>query len=272
MTSLEEVLSELSADGVLTLTLHRPERHNAFTIDMERELHAKLLDAAADPAVRAIVLTGHGRMFCPGADSEYLAMLGATGAPSDVRDRRRSILPTMIGKLVVCAINGGCAGIGLSIALMADVRFAAETATISTAFARRGLPGEEAISWLLPRVAGHAVALDLLLSGRRINGREAQALSVVNFAVAGDELLDAATAYATDVARNCSPTSIARIKSQIYDDWQAELDSSRRRARELVAEAKQDSDLAEGAASFAERRPPSFAPFAQHFDAADINI
>ena len=150
---------------------------------MEISFHSLLEQASLSEEVRAIVLTGAGRTFCPGLDREDLDRVSRTGPAKDRSGRRPILLPALTPKPIVCAINGSCAGVGLVTALMADVRFAAEDAKITTAYPRRGLPAEEAISWILPRIVGHAVASDLLLSGRAILGAEAASIGLVGWAV-----------------------------------------------------------------------------------------
>jgi len=196
------VLHEIDDVGVLTLTLNRPERSNAWNRELETAFHDLLEQAAESDEVRAIVLTGAGRAFCPGLDAEELDRVSQPGQSFDRAGRRPVQLPSFVPKPIVAAINGGCAGLGLITALHADIRFAADDAKITTAFARRGLPAEEAVSWILPRIVGHAVALDLLLSGRVVRGSEAAAMGLVHRALPGDELLPAATAYACDLAQD----------------------------------------------------------------------
>ncbi len=255
------VLHEIDDVGVLTLTLNRPERSNAWNRELETALHDLLEQAAESDEVRAIVLTGAGRAFCPGLDSDELDRVSQPGQSFD-RDGRRPVqLPSFVPKPVVAAINGGCAGLGLITALHADVRFAAEDAKITTAFARRGLPAEEAVSWMLPRIVGHAVALDLLLSGRVVLGGEAAAIGLVHRALPRQHLLPAASEYARDLAQHCSPVAMATAKRQVYRDWERSLLESRSDARRLVGELKQRTgDFREGVTSFVERRAPTFEP------------
>jgi enoyl-CoA hydratase/carnithine racemase len=163
---------------------------------------------------------------------------------------------------VIAAINGPCAGIGLVQALMCDIRFAAADAKITTAFARRGLVAEHGMSWLLPRLVGHAHALDLLLSARVVLGDEAERLGLVNRALPGERLLDETLAYARDLAANCAPSSMAAMKRQVYEDLELPIDQALSRANVLMAESLQAPDFVEGVSSFVERRPPDFAPLA----------
>lgn len=264
------VLHEIDDVGVLTLTLNRPERSNAWNRELETALHDLLEQAAASDEVRAIVLTGAGRAFCPGLDSEELDRVSRPGESFDRGGRRPVQLPSLVPKPIVAAINGGCAGLGLITALFADIRFAADDAKITTAFARRGLPAEEAVSWILPRVVGHAVALDLLLSGRVVLGAEAAAIGLVHRSLPGEQLLGAATEYARDLALHCSPVAMATAKRQVYLDWERSLLESRTDARRLVAALKQRSgDFREGVRSFVERRPPAFEPLSAPVDRSD---
>ena len=175
-------------------------------------------------------------------------------------------LPAFVPKPVIAAINGACAGLGFITALSSDIRIAALDAKMTTSFARRALPAEEAAAWLLPRIVGHAVALDLLLSARVVTGEEAAAIGLVHQAVPRDEVLPVALAYARDVARNCSPLSMALAKRQVYADWERSMWESRKDAMRLVAEHKSHPDRAEGVRSFVERRPPAFQPFTEPFE------
>lgn len=246
-------------DGVATVTLNRPERMNAWTREMERAYFATLDALERDTGTRAIVVTGAGRGFCAGLDMDDLAG-AAQGTPA--RDNAQTMLHALsIGKPMICAINGGCAGIGLVQALACDVRFAAAGARITTAFARRGLVAEFGASWLLPRIVGHANALDLLLSGRTITAEEATALGLVNQVVSGDRLLGEARTYARDLAEHCSPLAMAAIKRQVYDDWLRTATESEDEGRRLNAQQHRKPDFREGIASYVERRLPRFGPY-----------
>src|SRR5207245_627909 len=155
-------------------------------------------DCAQSDDVRVIVVTGAGRGFCAGADMAELQSIGADGLEGTAaeHDPRPQTFPLTVPKPIIAAVNGPCAGIGLVQALMCDMRFAAEDAKITTAFARRGLVAEHGISWILPRLVGPAHALELLLSGRVLLGAEAARIGLVNRALAPDMLLDEALAYA----------------------------------------------------------------------------
>jgi enoyl-CoA hydratase/carnithine racemase len=259
-----EVVERTVSDGVAMLTLNRPDRLNAWTADMERAYFDLLADCGERDDVRAIVVTGAGRGFCAGADMQELEALGQDGldGAAERRDPRPQSFPLTIPKPIIAAINGPCAGIGLVQALMCDLRFAAEGAKITTAFARRGLVAEHGISWILPRLVGPANALDLLLSGRVVLAEEAADLGLVNRALAPDTLIDETLAYARDLAGRSSPASMAAMKRQVYRDLDRELDDAIEEANRLMAESLQAPDFVEGVTSFVERREPNFAPLA----------
>ena len=243
------------AEGVATVTLARPNGNNAWNQAMESEFADVVLTLDRAPDVRVIVITGSGRFFCPGYDlNELRGAVESNGI-------RAPQLPTMdVGKPLVCAVNGACAGIGLVLALTCDVRFASSDAKFATAFSRRGAVAESSIAWLLPRVAGHANALDLLLSGRTVLAEEALALGLVSRVVAADELAAAAAGYAADVAANCAPRAMRAIKRQVYQSWTTPLSESIAVAHDLLSRPEHMADLDEGAAAFLDQRPPAFAP------------
>ncbi|MFG3022405.1 enoyl-CoA hydratase-related protein [Streptomyces sp. NPDC048254] len=255
------VLWDLDDDGVLTLTLNRPERRNSWTPALENRYFAALDDAAADSGVRAVVVTGAGASFCPGVDMQRLESLADT--PLDLADRRPHHHPRGIPKPMIAAINGGCAGVGLIQALLCDIRFAARGARFATSFARRGLPAERGISWLLPRSIGAENALDLLLSGRTFDADEALRLGVVSRVEEPAQLLPAAQAYARDLARNCSPRAMAMIRHQVNADLDSDFGTAFDRSVSAMAEFAGQEDFREGVASFVERRAPAFAPLPQ---------
>ena len=145
---------------------------------------------------------------------------------------------------------------------MCDLRFAAEDAKITTAFARRGLVAEHGIAWVLPRLIGPERALDLLLSGRVVLGKEAAELGLVSRALPGESLLEETRAYARELARSCSPASMATMKRQVYADLERTLPEALADADRLMIASFSAPDFAEGVASFVERRDPSFAPVA----------
>jgi enoyl-CoA hydratase/carnithine racemase len=266
--SYQHILYDVS-DKIATITLHRPDRMNAWTPIMERDVRHAMEAASADDNVRVIVLTGSGRAFCAGADMDALKGLD----PDDIK-RAQSLPPfdmnrrpdwqaryayyPSIPKPVIGMLNGATAGIGLVHALYCDLRFAADNTVFTTAFSRRGLIAEHGISWMLPRIVGHANALDLLMSARRVQSDEALRIGLVNRLYPSDQLREQTYAYARDLADFVSPSAIAVIKRQLYDvPFQTLAEATLDANREMVV-ALRGSDFREGVASFMEKRPPRF--------------
>lgn len=263
--SREPVLYEITESGVAVITLNQPERLNAWGQPMMSVFYRCFEAAEADPSVRVIVLTGNGRAFCAGADMGGLDSISSTTVQSasntDVAAlvaQKHPYFLTQVPKPVIAAINGSVAGIGLSLALMADVRFAASGAKFTTAFARRGLVAEYGISWILPRLIGWGAATDLLLSGRTFLAEEAAELGLVKEVVAREQLLDRALAYADDIARNCAPSSLAVMKRQLYADAGLPIVETSNKAERLMHESMTRPDFIEGITAFFEKRPPRF--------------
>jgi enoyl-CoA hydratase/carnithine racemase len=275
----EQIRYDVS-DPVATVTLDRPEALNAWTTRMGAEVRHAVGRAAADPAVVGIVITGAGRGFCAGADLNMLTAIsgGGTeagqaelaGAPTDLTEDDATVAdrPADLDgeytyllacpKPVVAAINGPIAGMAVPIALCCDLRFMAEDAPLLTAFAERGLVAEWGLSWLLPRLVGPGVALDLLFSSRRVTGAEAARLGLVNAALPADEVLAHSVAYIEDLARRCSPTSLSIMKRQVYAQLHAGLGRAEHEARQLMLASFGRPDFAEGVAAFLQKRPPTF--------------
>jgi enoyl-CoA hydratase/carnithine racemase len=260
----DAVIYEVRPSGVAVLTLNRPDRLNTWGGDIASAFYAGLDRAEEDPAVRVIVLTGSGRAFCAGAQ---LGSMGSVAQSIENTDERK--LASLVGdrqphyltslcKPVIAAVNGSCVGIGLTQALMCDVRFAAAGAKFAASFARRGLIAEYGVSWILPRLTGWGVALDLLLSGRTFLADEAAQLGLVKEVVPPEQLMKRAMDYAEDIARNCSPASMAVIKRQAYGDAMREVADASSRSEALLQKSLQRPDVIEGITSFLEKRPPSF--------------
>lgn len=255
---------EVDAHGAALLTLNRPERRNMWTAEMETEFYCALDRAATDADVRAIVVTGAATSFVPGLDPAVLAGLGSGTAYTS--NRRPQTHATTIPKPVIGAINGACAGIGLAQALMFDYRFAVRGAKFSTAFAKRGLPAEDASAWILTRLVGPAHAFDLLASGRVFLAEEAAELGVVQRLSEPNQVVEDALAFAHGLAANVSPVAMAMIKSQIWRDAESSMETARIRAQYLLKIAKEQPDFVAGTASLTQKRPPAFGPYSPlHF-------
>lgn len=251
----DAVLVETDADGVRTLTFNRPDRRNGWSEELEDAYYGQLTAAAADADVRAVVVTGAGTTFCPGADLSRLGGLAQEGA---VLSHRPNDAARLFPKLIVGAINGACAGIGLVQALFCHVRFAADTARFSTAFTRRGLVSEHGLAWTLPRLVGLGNAYDLLLSARTFDAAEAKELGVVSRVVPRAAVLGAAQDYARDVARNCAPVAVSVVIDQLADAVQGSFAEALQRSYVETDKRIGSADLREGVASYLEKRPPRY--------------
>ncbi len=260
-------------DPVAIITLNRPDALNAFTTRMLAEIRHALAAAETDENVVGIVLTGAGRGFCPGMDMGALDNLSSgSGEAEDLSALRASPGDPALGenfqitytylqavrKPIIAAINGACAGLGLAVALLADMRFVERQAKFSTAFAQRGLIAEHSISWTLPRLIGSGNALDLLWSARKFDGAEAKALGLAERLVETGESLDAAISYIEDLAANCSPTSLKVIKAQVHRHLNMPLGEAMQETNDWMAQSLEREDFREGVRSFIEKRPPEF--------------
>lgn len=274
MSAYQEILTGLS-DGVLTITLNRPDRLNAWTGTMQVEVETAIRKGGADDAVRCIVITGAGRGFCAGADMNGLQSIQASAGadynetrPAAPRPASPSALeqtfPGRFGHMFACpkpiiaAINGPCAGIGLILTLFADMRYAATEAKFTTAFAQRGLIAEHGIAWQLPRLVGEANALDLLFTARKFDGVEAERLGLVNRALPGSELMEFVGEVAGHLATQVSPRSVAIMKRQIRESYFQSYAASLEVADGEMEASFATHDFKEGVASFVERRAPAF--------------
>lgn len=257
-------------DAVATITFNKPDKLNALDDGMVTDLWAAVGRASEDRDVRVIVLTGAGRGFCAGADvtgfgdKDPQALITKQPRLFDMNQRadyqtRHSLFPA-IPKPIIGMVNGAAAGLGMLYAMFCDIRFMAENAAMTTAFARRGLAAEYGFAWILTRLVGQANALDLLLSGRRVTGAEAERMGLVNRAVPAEELAEVTYAYAREMARLCSPASMKTLKRQVYDVPFQTLAEAVRAANQIMLTTNVSEDFAEGTASFLEKRPPRFAP------------
>ncbi len=265
----EQILYD-AADHTATITLNRPERLNAWTAIMDREVRDAVGVAAREDRVRVIVLTGAGRGFCAGADMDLLHGIGTGGAsamgegsrpvdPAARADfqRRYSYFPS-VPKPIIAAVNGPAAGLGLIIALYCDVRIAAEGAVFTTSFSRRGLVAEHGISWLLPRLVGPANALDLLLSARKIDAAAALRMGLVNQVLPPVGFAEGVGAYARELATLVSPRSMRVMKRQVWEAQFQTLAEATEVADEEMRLSFTSEDFREGVAHFIEKRAPAF--------------
>jgi enoyl-CoA hydratase/carnithine racemase len=262
----QEILYQVQ-DRVATITLNRPEKLNAWTAVMARELREALTAAQADEGVRAIIITGAGRGFCSGADMSRLAAaaagrstLGAPPAPTEgieANFTQRLSYMLAVQKPILAAINGPVAGVGLVVTFYCDMRFMASDAKLTTAFARRGLIAEHGIAWLLPRLIGPMNALDLLYTARSVEAAEAEKMGLVRVLPA-EGFREAVQARAADIANLSSPRSTRIIKQQVYEAMFQSLALATAIANREQEICRDTEDFREGVAHFLEKRKPNF--------------
>jgi 2-(1,2-epoxy-1,2-dihydrophenyl)acetyl-CoA isomerase len=251
-------------DGaVASVRLNNPAKLNALSETMTRELIDALEGLAGDPAVRAIVLTGEGRGFCSGADlggmaDEYRG--GGRARPSDLLDEGYAkVVRLVVGapKPVIAAVNGVAAGAGLSLALACDLRIASEAATFSMAFVRIGLVPDSGASYFLPRIVGAAAALELSITGERIDAERALRMGLVSRLAPADALQADAAALAAELA--ALPTqAIGLTKQLLRDAASLSLDEALALESRVQDTATQTEDHREGVLAFLDKRTPEF--------------
>jgi enoyl-CoA hydratase/carnithine racemase len=264
--NFEEIRYEV-ADHVLTITLDRPDRLNAFTPTMARELIEAFDRSDADDDVRAVIVTGAGRGFCAGAD------LGGGGGTFDWRDRDGGDagVPRDGGgqvtlrifdslKPVIAAINGPAVGVGITMTLPMDVRIAASGAKIGFVFARRGIVPEACSSWFLPRLVGISQAMEWVATGRVFLAEEALEGGLVRSVHPADEVLGVAQELAAEIASDAAPVSVALARRLMWTMLGAShpMEAHRADSRAMFSRGR-SSDAFEGVTSFLEKRPAEFS-------------
>jgi 2-(1,2-epoxy-1,2-dihydrophenyl)acetyl-CoA isomerase len=241
------------------LTLNRPEKLNAISAELRRDVAAVLATAQADDEVRALILTGAGRGFCSGAD--------LTGGPlpaADTSQNARLDEMAWVGiwaklfhdfdKPLIGAINGVCAGAGMSWALACDVRIGSEHARFKATFIERNLSPDSGMSWLLPRIVGYAAAADIIFTSRMVLADEAKALGLLNRLVAHEDLLDEALAYAEQMTR-WPPLALRMSKKVLQNNFEADLETALKyESVGLSFSRRSPNDSKESIAAFREKR------------------
>ncbi|HVS63100.1 MAG TPA: enoyl-CoA hydratase-related protein [Thermoanaerobaculia bacterium] len=258
---MASVLEQLD-DGVLTLTLNRPDRLNAYNAELHESLLGAFRRADRDDDVRAVVVTGAGRGFCAGADLEARGQTFHSDQEPEAYRDGGGLLSLEIFRLtkpVIAAINGPAVGVGVTMTLPMDVRIAAETAKLGFVFTRRGMVPEACSSFFLPRIVGISQALEWMLTGRVFSAREALEGGLVSRIVADAEVVPAAVALAREIAENTAPVSVALTRQML---WRQLSGSSPMRAHRIesrgIYSRGRSRDVQEGVASFLEKRRPEF--------------
>jgi enoyl-CoA hydratase/carnithine racemase len=255
------------ADRVLTITLHRPERLNAFTAQMGAELLDALARADADDGIRAVIVTGAGRAFCAGAD------LGSGGSTFDNASQGRddtlethrdggglvSLRIFELKKPIIAAINGPAVGVGITMTLPMDIRIASTAARMGFVFARRGIVPEACSSWFLPRLVGMGKAAEWVYTGRVFDAPEALQAGLVTQVVGPEQLLPAARALAREIADHTSAMSVALSRQLLWRMLGADHPmQAHRRDSKCIFWMGRSADAYEGVAAFLEKRPARF--------------
>ena len=254
----DTVLRE-TTDGVLTLTLNRPEALNSFNVEMKQALLAALKDAARDRSVRVVVLTGAGRAFSAGQDLKERAAPGVADLGTELRTRYNPIVLAMhrLEKPVIGAINGVAAGAGISVALACDIRIAADNASFIEVFGRVGLVPDTGSTWFLPRLVGYAKAAEMMFTTDPIDAATAERIGLVNRVVPADQLAAETNALATKLAQG-APLALALAKRGLNRALESGLEDQLEYEAQLQSIAGRSKDHQEGVAAFVEKRPAKF--------------
>lgn len=250
------------AGAVATVWLDRPERGNAFTSAMQDELHRVLDELDHDDAIRAIVVTGRGKLFSAGADMEP----GGSNFAFDEEHQRRARetvqrrpRPWQMRTPIIGALNGSAVGIGLTFPLQWDIRIVNQDAKYGFVFTRRGLTPEQNSLWLLPRLVGAGPAIELLLTGRLFTGVEAKTIGLAHEALPADRVLARAHEIATDIATNTAPAAVGVTKQLFYEMLgDSDRESAFCREWQIFRWMGRQSDSTEGVESFLAKREPHF--------------
>ena len=257
---MSETILRDTADGVLTLTLNRPEALNSFTVEMKEELLKALKDAARDKDVRVVVMTGAGRAFSAGQDLKERQAPGVADLGTELRLRYNPIILAMrrLEKPIVGAINGVAAGAGISLALACDIVIAADKATFIEAFVRVGLVPDTGSTWFLPRLIGPARAAEMMFMADPVDAATAERIGLINRVVPADKLMEEASAVARRLAKS-APIALALAKRAVNRTYDMTLEEALDYEAQLQSIAGRSADHKEGVAAFVEKRAPKFS-------------
>ena len=261
---------DVDDQGLATIWLNRPHRMNAWTGRLHTEYRHLLKKANDDATVRAIIVTGRGKGFCVGGDSQALSGHADRGAydpgiSTDIAKPGYGTDPNFdasfayhfgLDKPVIAAMNGPAAGVGLALACFADLRFAVPNVKFTTAHGKLNLPAEYGLSWMLPKIVGLGRANDLLLTSRVFTSDEAFTLGFVNQIFKPETLLEQTREYAHQLIASVSPNSLRQTRWQIYRDLHRDVGSAVIESERLIEDMAKEEDFKEGIAALVEKRPP----------------
>jgi enoyl-CoA hydratase/carnithine racemase len=249
---------------ILTLTFNRPHRLNAISRPMLRELASKMAEANSDPEIRVIILTGAGRGFCSGLDLVDSQQRGiGSGASSDqprqLFNLREAPITVMwnLDKPLIAAVNGGAAGYGMDLAMLADMRIAGESAKMAAVMVKRNVVPESGGTWLLPRLIGWAKAAEIYYRGRTLNAQESLEMGLVNTVVPDDQLMPTAMQWAQEIAEN-GPMAVQTTKRMMRMGLEESFETAVDHLMVHLSGLFASEDFKEGVRSFMEKRPPKF--------------
>jgi len=256
---VSDTILRAASDGVLILTLNRPDALNSFNVEMKEALLAALKDASRDRSVRVVVLTGAGRAFSAGQDLKERQQADAADLGTELRVRYNPIVLAMrrVEKPVIGAINGVAAGAGISVALACDIRIASESASFIEVFGRVGLVPDTGSSWFLPRLVGYARAAEMSFTTDPVDAAMAERIGLVNRVVPADQLMTETNALAARLARS-APIALALAKRALNRSLETNLEQALEFEAELQSVAGRSKDYVEGVAAFVEKRQPKF--------------
>jgi len=259
-----EILVE-NTDGVAVVTLNRPERLNAITMEMLDGFSKAIVELDRDPSVRVIVITGAGRGFCAGLDLQDQASgqglgggsgIGAVSQKFDLREAPPIVL-NACDKPTICALNGGAAGYGMDLALGCDIRIASDKAKLAPAFTKRGIVPESGGTWLLPRIVGWSKASEIMFTGQTLSAERCLEEGLVNRVVPADELMPAALALAAEIAAN-APLAVQATKRMMRMGQNETFEANVHHVFLQLLPLFRTKDFKEGVTAFLEKREAEF--------------
>jgi enoyl-CoA hydratase/carnithine racemase len=252
-------------DGVALITLNRPEARNSLSDKLTPALRIQIAERGQDPDVGALLITGAGPAFCSGGDVKGMGGRGPRGQMSfeerlaDLRRRQAALTGALVAvrKPTIAALPGAAAGAGLAIALACDIRIAAQSAFVSTGYARVGLSGDYGIAWLLTRAIGSARARELMFTAERVDAQRCERIGLVNRVVADDKLQDEAFAFAKSLADG-PQVALRNMKDNLDDALHVDYPTALHREAERLVQASRTEDHKEAVRAFVEKRKPAF--------------